>query len=340
MRIGILSAELGHEDVHENKRLAREIRLKGHWPVVINYRKTVLAITKNRRLLYQPDKQGVLHQVRVSAVIPRINEADEQSINLATLALECLISGGAYSTATPESIRLSKNKISSLMALSAAGISVPRTAAITGTEAYEVDIDKVLKKVEPAISKRLIVKTNIGTQGRGVMSANSRAEARAIVDGFLANNIPIMLQQFVEPSRKNTYTDLRFLVVNYQVVGAMQRLSTRKNEIRANISLGGRGLPYQPSDAEVELAKKAAKAVGLAVAGVDIIPSGRKRLVIEANSSPGFAIEELTKVNVAKKIVALAISNAKKSNKSTSQKIVAILNTDITVRKPASLIKR
>ncbi|HLG90721.1 MAG TPA: hypothetical protein VI336_00955, partial [Candidatus Saccharimonadales bacterium] len=84
MRIGILSARLGQEDVHENKRLVREIHLLGHKAVIINYRRAVVVTTKNKQALYQPDKKGVLKPVKVNAVIPRINEADAKSITLAT----------------------------------------------------------------------------------------------------------------------------------------------------------------------------------------------------------------------------------------------------------------
>jgi ribosomal protein S6--L-glutamate ligase len=332
MRIGILSAELGREDVHENKRLIREIRLKGHKPKIINYRKTVVVATKNRRALYQPDKKGVLHQVKVDAVIPRINEADEQSINLAAFALESLMSGGVYSTATPEAIRLAKNKIGSLMALAQAGLPVPRSAAITGTDSYRVDIDKVLKIVEPNPRKRLIVKTNIGTHGKGVMSASSRGSARAIVDGFLANGIPVLLQQFMEPTKRNEYADLRLIVVNGRVIGAMKRISVRKDEIRANLSLGGKGVPYQPSPLEIEIAEKAAKAIGLSVAGVDILPSGKSRVIIEVNTSPGFIIEDISKVKIAKKIVELAIACAKKGQKTIPEKLAERLNKPIHLK--------
>jgi len=332
MRIGILSAQLGREDVHENKRLVREIRRKGHRPVIINYRRTVLAIHKNKRTLYQPDKKGVLRQVNVDAVIPRINEASDKSTHLATLALDCLISGGAYSTANPASIKLAKNKISSLVALAAAGVPIPRSAAITGTESFEIDVDKVLNKVEPSHRRRLIVKTNSGTYGKGVMPAESRGDARAIMDGFLINNIPVLIQQFVEPTKKGVYVDLRYIVVNGQVVASMKRLSSGKDEVRANISLGGKGEPHEPTDTEIELAKQAAKAIGLGVAGVDIIPSGRKRLVIEVNTSPGFVIEKVTGSNVAKKIVQMAISGARKGERTAAQKLIDALSTDVPIK--------
>ena len=332
MRIGILSAELGREDVHENRRLVREIHLKGHKAQVINYRKTVVVATKNRRHLYQPDKKGTLHQVKVDAVIPRINEADEQSVNLATFALESLISHGVYSTTTPEQERLAKNKIGSLMALAEAGLPVPRSAAITGTELYDINVDKVLKIVEPKPNKRLIVKTNIGTHGKGVMSAKSRGEARAIVDGFLANGIPLLLQQFMEPTKKNQYIDLRLIVVNGKVAGGMKRLSAGKDEIRANLSLGGTGAPYDPSPFEIEIAEKAARAMGLSVAGVDIIPSGKTRAIIEVNTSPGFVIEEVSGVNIAKQIVQLAIASARKGERQVAKRLVDKLNQPVKLK--------
>lgn len=310
MRIGILSAQLGQEDVHENRRLMREILLLGHKPVVINYRKAVVVTAGRKQLLYQPDKNGMLMPVRVDAVIPRINEANSKSITLATTALETLIASGVYSTAGPGAIRLSKDKVRSLLAMTAAGLPSPRTAAITTTDVIDLDLDKALKIVEPNINRRLIVKTISGTHGKGVMPANSRAEARAIIEGFLVNRIPIMLQQFVEPTKKDYYIDLRFIIVGGKCVSAMKREAVRKDEIRANISLGGLGLSHKPSEWETELAERAARAVGLSVAGVDIIPSGRKRLVIEVNSSPGFVIEKINRVNVARQIVQQAISHA------------------------------
>lgn len=334
MRIGILSARLGQEDVHENRRLVKEILLLGHKPVVINYRKAVVVTTKNKQALYQPDKKGVLKQVKVNAVIPRINEADAKSVILATTALEALMTGGAYSTSDPVAIRLSKDKIRSLLAIMGAGVNAPRTAAITSAGASELDLDKVLKTVEPNANKRLIIKTNIGTLGKGVMSANSRGEARAIMDGFLANNIPILLQQFVEPTKKNRYVDLRFIIVNGKVVSVMKRMSTRKDEIRANISLGGKGVPYSPSESEIQLAERAAKAVGLSVAGVDIIPSGKSRLVIEVNSSPGFVIEKINNINLVRKIVRQAVSNANRQEKRAMEKLTAKFKEPIKVPPP------
>lgn len=321
MRIGILSAQLGEEDVHENKRLSREILIAGHRPKIINYRRAVVVSTKNKQTLYQPDKKGVLKAVRVNAVIPRINEADSKSITLATLALECLIAGGAYSTSSPSAIRLSKDKIRSLIVIMGSGIPGPRTAAVTSARSSVMDLDIVLKTVEPNVKKRLIVKTNIGTHGKGVMMANSRGEARAIIEGFLANNIPVQLQEFIEPSKKNRYTDLRFILVNGKVVTSMKRVAVRTDEFRANISLGGKGLPHKATEYELELAEKAAKAVGLSIAGVDIIPSGNNRLVIEVNSSPGFTIEKVNNINLARKIVRQAVSHANREEKKAMLKL-------------------
>lgn len=337
MRIGILSAELGREDIFENKRLVREIRLRGHKAQIINYRKTVVAATKSRRVLFHPDRSGQLHKVNLDVVIPRINEADEQSINLATFALESLISNGVPSTSTPHAIQLAKNKIGSLMALADACIPIPRSAAITGTGDYDIDVDKALKIVEPNPNKRLIVKTNIGTHGKGVMSANSRGEARAIVDGFLANGIPVLLQQFMEPTRRGNYLDIRLIVVGGRVISAMQRVSTRKDEIRANLSLGGKGLAYIPSEHEIEIAERAARACGLSVAGVDLLPSGNKRVIIEVNTSPGFIIESISNVNLAKAIVQHAIVQGRRGEKTKAEKLVETLNKPIHLQPQVKL---
>ena len=331
MRIGILSAQLGEEDVQENRRLMREILLLGHKAVIINYRKAVIVTAGRKQILYQRDKKGSLKPVRVQAVIPRINEADAKSINLATTALETLIAGGAYSTASPGAIRLSKDKVRSLLAITAGGVPAPRTAAITSAGVVDLDLDKVLKTVEPNINRRLIIKTIVGTHGKGVMPADSRGEARAIIDGFLANRIPIMLQQFVEPTKKDRYVDLRFIVIGHKFVSAMKREAGRRDEIRANLSLGGVGTTYQPSEYEIELAERAARAVGLSVAGVDMIPHGKKRLVIEVNSSPGFIIEKINNLNLARQIVRHAISCADPAPQKRVKKIAVKIAEPVPV---------
>jgi hypothetical protein len=151
------------------------------------------------------------------------------------------------------------------------------------------------------------------------------------MDGFLANNIPVLVQQFIEPTHKHKYIDLRFIIVNGQVAACMKRSSGKRDEIRTNISLGGSGQPYKPSESEIEIAANAAQALGLTVAGVDIIPSGRKRLVIEVNTSPGFVVEEVTGINIAKKIVGQAVTGARKGHRPTSQKLIDILNTDVSL---------
>ena len=212
-----------------------------------------------------------------------------------------------------------------------AGVSAPRTAAITNPGTADLDLDKVLKIVEPNASQRLIIKTNIGTHGKGVMSANTRGEARAIVEGFLANNIPVLLQQFVEPTKKDRYVDLRLMVVGGKVVSSMKRESTRKDEIRANLSLGGKGMLYKANAEEIWMAETAARAVGLSIAGVDIIPSGKSRCVIEVNSSPGFIIEKVSSINVARKIVRQAVNNANRKERSM-QKLAAKMTEPITGR--------
>ena len=343
MRIGILSAQLGEEDVHENRRLVKEILLMGHKARIINYRRAVVVSGNGKPVLYQPDRKGTLKKVNVDAVIPRINEADSKSINLASLALESLIACGVYSTATPSAIRLSKDKIRSTLSMNQAGVKTPRTAAITSARSAELDLDKVLKAVEPNAGRRLIVKTNIGTHGKGVMPANTRGEARAIVEGFLANNIPVLLQQFVEPTKKDRYIDLRFIIVNGRFVCAMRREARRRDEVRANLSLGGVGSAYEPSEEEIVMAEQAARAVGLSVAGVDIIPSGKSRLVIEVNSSPGFIIEKISNVNLAKKIVRQAVSNATRQEKRAMEKLASNWTKSLVktreLPKPAALKK-
>jgi ribosomal protein S6--L-glutamate ligase len=306
MRIGILSAELGTEDLDENRRLYEEIIQAGHEPISINYRNTAVAVTEAGRLLYDFDDDGEAQMVSVDAVIPRINEVDVTAISLGMLALDLLISHGAYATASPASIELAKNKMRSQIMLDAAGIPTPYAVAPTGISV--IHPKSILRLVEPDSKRPVVLKTITGTHGKGVVLGDSRRSARSIIEGFTTNNVPVIAQEFVDtPERLDAHVDIRIIIAGGQMVAAMKREAKSEDDFRANLSLGGTADPYEPTPREAELAIRSTETLGLDCAGVDILQSHRGPLVTEVNASPGFGIEKVTGVNIAAVIVRLAI---------------------------------
>jgi ribosomal protein S6--L-glutamate ligase len=154
-----------------------------------------------------------------------------------------------------------------------------------------------------------IVKLIRGTQGVGVMIAQSEAELQGLLNTFSALDQDIVLQEFVAESKGR---DIRALVVGDRVVGAMRR-QARKGEFRSNIHRGGRGRPVELEPAWAKVAVKAAQVIGLEVAGVDMLESRDGPKVMEINSSPGFeGLERATGIDVAGAIVEHAVDFARR----------------------------
>jgi len=152
------------------------------------------------------------------------------------------------------------------------------------------------------------MKPTRGTHGVGVMLAESRLSAESIFDAFGGTEEGLLIQEFIRESRGK---DLRVLVVEGEVVGAMRRHAAR-GEFRANIHQQGHGEPVKLSKDVTDLAVKAAEIAGLEVAGVDILESRRGPLVVELNTSPGFeGLERATGLDVAGKILEYVVRRAR-----------------------------
>ncbi|MCB9599044.1 MAG: RimK family alpha-L-glutamate ligase [Sandaracinus sp.] len=191
-----------------------------------------------------------------------------------------------------DALTASRDKLRSLQLLTAAGVPVPATAFVHR-----------IKDLGPAIVRLgapLIVKVLEGTQGRGVLLASDARGAAAIAETLLAAGTPVLLQRFVAESRGR---DVRAFVVGREVVAAARRVA-QEGEYRSNVHLGARAEPIALPKRYAQVALRAAKALGLVVAGVDLLEGRDGPVVVEVNSSPGIVgIEEVTGVDVAGAIV-------------------------------------
>ena len=200
---------------------------------------------------------------------------------------------GVKSTASASGIILSQNKVQSLQFLSKNKIPIPDTI-------FSVNPDDISNQINLLGGAPIVIKLLSGTQGKGVVLAESIPSAKSIIDTFYGMNKRILLQEFVKESNSQ---DIRAFVVGGNIVAAMKRIAA-KNDFRSNIHQGGRGEVAVLTEEEKAIAIKVADLLNLPIAGVDLIRSKRGPLVLEVNSTPGLqGIEEYTRVNVAGEII-------------------------------------
>ncbi len=153
----------------------------------------------------------------------------------------------------------------------------------------------------------LIIKVARGTHGNGVVLAETRKAAQAVMQAFYVEGVNFLVQEFIEESAGS---DIRAFVVGGKVVASMKRQSL-DDDFRSNLHQGGAGTSIKLTEEERKIAQRAAKAIGLPICGVDMMRSKRGPLVLEVNASPGFGIEQVTERNVAAKIIEYVEQNAK-----------------------------
>jgi ribosomal protein S6--L-glutamate ligase len=197
-----------------------------------------------------------------------------------------------FTTTSSIAIVRSRDKLRSMQLLAKTGVGIPKTVFSRET----ADFEDVLEQVGGA---PVIIKIARGTHGNGVVLAETRKAAMAVMQAFFVEGVSFLVQEYIEESAG---TDIRAFVVNGQVVASMKRQSLT-DDFRSNLHQGGEGTPIKLTDEERKTAQKAAKAMGLTIAGVDLMRSSRGPLVLEVNSSPGFGIEKITGHNVAEKII-------------------------------------
>ena len=297
MRIAILSNGNGN---YSTKRLKEEAEKRGHEVKVIKYRDCYASIEQdNPTVSYRGEDLG-----KFDAIIPRIASYMTRYGSAIVRQLELQ---GVYTASSSLAISRSRDKLRSMQLLAKAGVGIPKTVFSRNS----VDIDSLIEKVG---GTPVIIKLARGTHGNGVVLAETKKAAKSVLQAFYLSNedgTNIMLQEFVEESAG---TDIRAFVVGGRVVASMKRQSL-DDDFRSNLHKGGEGTVAKLTEQETKMAIKAAKAMGLNIAGVDMMRSARGPLILEVNASPGFGIEKVTGRNVAAPIIEYIEQNAKRGSK-------------------------
>ncbi len=297
MKIAILSNGPGN---YSTKRLKEEALKRGHDVRVVKYRECYASIEKNNPTVSYKGED----LEKFDAVIPRIaaNMTRYGSAIVRQLEMQ-----GVYSISSSIAIVRSRDKLRSLQLLAKAGVGIPKTVVSRNS----TDIDDLIDKLG---GTPVIIKLARGTHGNGVVLAESKKAAKSVLQAFYLTNedgTNVLIQEFIKESAG---TDIRVFVVGGRVVASMKRQSL-DDDFRSNLHKGGEGTKIKLTEEERKTAIKAAKALGLNVAGVDIMRSERGPLVLEVNSSPGFGIEKVTGRDVASAVIEYVEMNAKRRNK-------------------------
>lgn len=297
MRIAILSN--GNIN-YSTLRLKEEAEKRGHKVRIIKYKNCYVSIEENDNKVFYRGKP----LETFDAIIPRIAT---HMTRYGTAIVRQLEMQGKYTVSRSIAITRARDKLRSMQLLAKAGVAIPKTVVSRNT----TDIDDLLEQLG---GTPVIIKLARGTHGNGVVLAETRKAAKSVLQAFYLTNADgtnILLQEYIEESAG---TDIRAFVVGGRVVASMKRQSL-DDDFRSNLHKGGLGTPIKLSDEERRMAIKAAKAMGLSIAGVDLMRSKRGPLVLEVNASPGFGIEKITKRNVAEKIIEYVERNAKRGPK-------------------------
>ncbi|HZP55484.1 MAG TPA: RimK family alpha-L-glutamate ligase [Candidatus Saccharimonadales bacterium] len=299
MKIAILSKGPGNQST---KRLKEEAVNRGHEVEIINYTQCEARIEQNNpQVIYDGQVLGGF-----DAIIPRIASSYTRYGSAIVRQFEMR---GVFTTSSSIAIVRSRDKLRATQLLARAGIDIPKTIFSRGRLTAE-EIDSL---VEELAGPPIVIKLARGTHGRGVVLAETRKAARSVLQGFYLmeeEGTNILLQEYIEEAAG---ADIRVFIVGGKVIASMKRQSINlEEEFRSNIHQGGEGTAVKLTDDERKVAVKAAKAMGLNIAGVDLIRSKRGPLVLEVNSSPGFAIEDMTGRNVAAPIIEYVEQNAKR----------------------------
>lgn len=283
MRIAVLSR---NSNLYSTRRLVEAIVKRGHEALVIDHLKCDIVIEPNDpHILYKGSRlEGI------DAIIPRIGASVTFYGTAVVRQFEMM---NVFSATESQAIVRSRDKLRSLQILSRAGIGMPKTAFTNYS-------NKEHRLVDEIGGAPIIIKLLEGTQGLGVVLAETRKAAQSVVEAFNGIKARIILQEFIKESRG---ADIRAFVVNGEVVGAMKRQG-KEGEFRSNLHRGGTATVIKLSRTERSMALKAASVLGLGIAGVDMLQSDRGPLIMEVNSSPGLqGIENATGLDIAGKII-------------------------------------
>lgn len=293
MRIAILSNGPGN---YSTKRLKEEAKLRGHEVRVVKYKDCFATIEQSNPIVSYHSE--ILRDFDV--VIPRIAS---HMTRYGTAIVRQFEMQGVYTPTSSIAIVRARDKLRSMQLLARAGVGVPKTVFARSA----ADVNELIDELG---GTPVIIKLARGTHGNGVVLAETKKAAKSVLQAFYVmdeDGTNILLQEFVKESAG---TDIRAFVVGGKVVASMQRQSL-DDDFRSNLHQGGSGKTIKLTDEERKTAVKAAKAMGLAICGVDMMRSERGPLVLEVNASPGFGIEKVTGRDVAGKILDYIEQNAR-----------------------------
>ncbi|NEQ44451.1 MAG: 30S ribosomal protein S6--L-glutamate ligase [Leptolyngbya sp. SIOISBB] len=283
MRMIILSRD---SNLYSTRRLKEAGEAQGHEVRVIDPMRCYMDITShNPKVLYQG-----IPIVDADAIIPRIGAANTFYGTAVVRQFEIM---GVFTPNSSQAITRSRDKLSSLQLLARRGIGLPVTGFAHATQ----DIDGLIELVGGA---PLVIKLLEGTQGIGVVLAETYQAAKSVIEAFRGLDANILVQEYIKEAKGS---DIRCFVVGDKVIASMKRQGA-DGEFRSNLHRGGSATKAKLTPEERSTAVRAAKAMGLRVAGVDLLRSHHGPVVMEVNSSPGLeGIEKYTDTDVATKII-------------------------------------
>lgn len=283
MKVGILTRQAGEGSA---ARIEDAFRERGHDVTCIDTSLVTLELEKGELRLR-------LRGSPLEAYDLVLGRVGHQSTSQGLHVLEQLEGMGYRVSPTADALRRSRNKLLAMQRLTSAGLRVPHTA-------FVADVADLAPAIERLGGAPLIVKMLEGAKGRGVMLAESNRSAHAIADTFLAMDMPLLVQEFVEESAGK---DIRLFVVGDRVVGAVRR-QARGNEYRSNVYLGAVAKTVEAHPDFVDAAVRATRTLGLEIAGVDVLEAREGPVILEVNSSPGIlGMESTTGIDLAGAVV-------------------------------------
>ncbi|WP_336996971.1 30S ribosomal protein S6--L-glutamate ligase [Leclercia sp. M50] len=283
MKIAILSRD---GTLWSCKRLREAAQQRGHLVEILDPLSCYMNISPAASSIHYKGRQ----LPHFDAVIPRIGSAITFYGTAALRQFELL---GSYPLNESVAITRARDKLRSLQLLARQGIDLP----ITGIAHLPDDTHDLIEMVGGA---PLVVKLVEGTQGIGVVLAETRQAAESVVDAFRGLNAHILVQEYIKEAKGR---DIRCLVVGDEVVASIER-QAKEGDFRSNLHRGGVARVVEITPSEREMALLAARTLGLDVAGVDILRADRGPLVMEVNASPGLeGIEKTTGIDIAGKMI-------------------------------------
>jgi len=283
MKIAILSR---NARLYSTQRLVEVARERGHVVRVLDPLRCYVRIAPGEVEIRYKGK--ALHDI--DATIPRIGTS---STFYGTAVLRQLEMMGVYTPNSSDAVLRARDKLRCLQILSAKGLDMPVTVFGDNPD----DTTDVLEMLGPPPH---VIKLNEGSQGTGVVLAEKRSASQSVVEAFRGLYANFLVQEFIAEAKG---CDLRCFVVGDRVVAAMQR-EAEPGEFRANLHRGGTAVQAKLAPEEERIAVSAAQALGLGIAGVDLLRSNRGPLILEVNASPGLeGIEAATSVNVSQEII-------------------------------------